>query len=1667
MLPCSARTAIHETDESVPLSSPLVSSCEHLLQPNGSILGSEVAHAILPKFPSLVSAMPTVRLNQSTATNATAALKSIDRKAPISARRIHDFIVHEVGPALHHMKIGKGNRVALVLPNGPELAVAILAVSNWASCVPLNANGAHDELESDLKACAARLVIGVTDSPDGHNSIANIAYKVGIPFCGLTPSPVEAGIFQLTPPDMRKLATATNNNHRALHREGMNSLIDMGGTTTDPDGLKQQFQPNAHEDEILVLFTSGTTGQKKLVPHKLGDVLIATACISVSWKLTPSDVNCNLMPLFHVGGIIRQVFSPILSGGCVICCPSFDPSLFWSLLVQQKAFTWYYAAPTMHQLILETGKRKGHIVKKQNSSITSTAPPLRMIANAAGGLLPSLARELRDVFKANVLPSYGMTECMPISSPPAAYQLEKPGTSGVAVGPELAILNKNTGQALPFGTEGPICVRGEPCFRGYGINHLVSDNPSCSFMAGGWFDTGDLGYMDADGYLYITGRSKEVINRGGEIISPLEVEEAVGSHPSVKACAAFSAPHNVLQEVVGIVVVPVADKPKVDLQALHDFLGAGRLAAPKWPQCLVYMDALPKSHTNKLLRVKLCQRMAIPELNDDMFPIERTFSAKCPPQGTAVKVAIPCERLSVHPADVQAKLRSAMEFCGSAQLVAVRHPSRIETIVLYVHNLDRKKVVSVAQEQLDCYTVPSHVCLLSEPISNENDLPPPKPSDAIAAILQESSGAVSAPEDPLTAQVQELFRDLLDLDCVPAPGTNFFNLGGSSMLASQLASKIRKNFRIPFGGAEVFHNASCKAIANAIRTRRGDPNGSSHYSTVTNESAPAADSSASSSLYPERRVDTQGASFKSARLEPHTGFLRTLFQLVPICIVFPIWQLSRFFLFFMSLLYALKKVPSDNNLVAFVVTLVLFHFAWVAITPLIFVAIKWAVIGRYKEGRYAIWSNYYLRWWFVDVVRKLFGKGIYGSSEEMVAFYYRLLGAKIGEGARISAQADIAEFDLVTVGQHACVEYSTIRPFGVDNGCMVLGQVVVGNHSSVGVRSVVAPFTCIPDSFHLGPVTSSYEVGSSNSTNHARYNRRCIPEPTILSKTLIGGPITFLVDTFSHIPAALVLYWMVSMPWHHDEPFATVGDLMEWLCDVRRIPFYIGIRVARAILAPLFYMAAAIVVKWTIIGKFEPGPRDVTSEWQLLRHWLAATLFSRENMCDVTELIGRHYELVSVLYRLLGAKVGKRVFWPGHLPLFTGEFDLLEIGDDVVFGSRAVIICTTADSCEKVTLCAGANVSDNTVVLPGSTIGKNAVLGSNSICPMGRYLPESSIWLGSRGGDPVMLERGVDLDHDGVVMTSEMKPEQLQMDGDDTTIRPFGKAIYEREANYYVYPVSSIIVYTLIAKTLIATVHTLPLLGSLHMTAVLFYGYPASERQYDDLFYSPGTLFLTLLGFFIIGHLVRLFIWVGVELGAKWGFMGRRQEGRYNYDTSDYCQNWELYQIAARIRNPGRMNFMDFLAGTPFLVTFFRMAGCMIGKDCCLYPAGADPFMSEPDLVFMGDRCVIDCASVVCHLNTRGNFELTKITLGNHVTLRTGSRIQQGVQMESGSMLLEKSLAMTGEVIEANSVWQGAPASVLFTYDFTSLQPAVSFGIRNCATVGEPIPLMLRKTHSV
>jgi hypothetical protein len=549
-----------------------------------------------------------------------------------------------------------------------------------------------------------------------------------------------------------------------------------------------------------------------------------------------------------------------------------------------------------------------------------------------------------------------MTECMPITSPPSSYRLEKPGTSGVPVGPEVAILNTTTGKSLKAGEEGPICVRGEPCFRGYGqIANDATQKIENTFMKDGWFNTGDLGYLDEDGYLYITGRSKEVINRGGEIISPMEVEEAVTSHPDVFTCAAFSVSHDVLQEVVGIVLVMKDDRPRLDISTLHEYLGS-HLAAPKWPQCLIFMDSLPKSHTNKVLRAKLGTRLGLPEFSDSMSTIQRTFEATCPPQGTPLYDFIPSRPVTVVAEDVESKLVAKLLTREDQQIFVRPNQSRPGTFVCYLRGIDRNEAIDVSMQILHRYAVPSHFVVVEKIMEPRSVFQAPAMSDAVASILQNRSSSEHV--DSLVEIVAELFAGMLNLDYLPGPNANFFHLGGSSMLASQLASKVRKRFGVACGGSEVFQHATTSELATLIRHRCSEYTDSTGSSTSMDNLGSQDDDSTTASA----DSFNPKAVFSVDRLPPQSSLVASIVQLIPMFLIFPFWQVTRYLLFFCFLLWSIDNVPGDRDVIRFVLSYLVYHTLWVTIAPLVFVAIKWIVIGRYKAGRYPIWSGYYLRW---------------------------------------------------------------------------------------------------------------------------------------------------------------------------------------------------------------------------------------------------------------------------------------------------------------------------------------------------------------------------------------------------------------------------------------------------------------------------------------------------------------------------------------------------------------------------------------------------------------------------------------------------------------------------------------------------------------------------------
>jgi acyl-CoA synthetase (AMP-forming)/AMP-acid ligase II len=464
--------------------------------------------------------------------------------------------------ALNALGIGRGDRVAIVLPNGPEMASAYVAVASASASCPLNPAYRADEFEfylSDLNA-KALLVEKGSSSP----AVA-VAQKLGVRVLELTPTGEGSGAFTLAP------------------AEGKPSTPAAEGGFAQAD------------DVALILHTSGTTSRPKIVPLTHANVCASAFNIASTLKLTPADRELNIMPLFHIHGLMAGVLAPLAAGSTIYCTPGFNALKFFAWMAECKP-TWVTAVPTMHQTILARAGQNREII---------AANPLRFLRSSSSSIPPQVIAELEAAFNAPLIESYGMTEAShQMASNPLPPAVRKPGTVGKAAGPEVAIMDED-GNLLPPGATGEIVIRGPNVTRGY------ENNPKANAEAftNGWFRTGDQGTMDAEGYLSITGRLKEIINRGGEKISPREVDEVLMDHPAVAQVVTFAIPHDKLGEDVGAVVVLKEGKTATDRE-LRDFLGT-RLADYKVPRKILFMDEIPKGATGKLQRIGLAAKLGL------------------------------------------------------------------------------------------------------------------------------------------------------------------------------------------------------------------------------------------------------------------------------------------------------------------------------------------------------------------------------------------------------------------------------------------------------------------------------------------------------------------------------------------------------------------------------------------------------------------------------------------------------------------------------------------------------------------------------------------------------------------------------------------------------------------------------------------------------------------------------------------------------------------------------------------------------------------------------------------------------------------------------------------------------------------------------------------------
>jgi acyl-CoA synthetase (AMP-forming)/AMP-acid ligase II len=464
--------------------------------------------------------------------------------------------VHDISGQLAGHGINKNDRAVIVLPNGPEMATAFLAISSYMSAAPLNPSYKLSEYEFYLKDLKPKIVIVEKEST---NAVVEAANKLNIEICEIKQIKEEP--------------------------KGIFNLYDSFSN----------FEVSDEEDEALVLHTSGTTSRPKVVPLTNKNIFSSAYNISSSLQLTPKDHCYNVMPLFHIHGLIAILCSSVFAGASVYASNGFNALKFLDE-AKKENITWYSGVPTMHQGILLRAKKNVKLAESLS---------LRFIRSSSASLPPAVFEELKNVFKTTVIEAYGMTEAThQMTSNPLPPKQQKAGFVGKPAGPEVCIMDAN-GKIQADGVEGEVVIRGDNVTTGYENNEEANK----SSFTNGWFRTGDQGYFDNDGYLKISGRLKEIINRGGEKISPLEIDNVLMEHEAIEQVVTFGVKDKMLGESIGVAIVTKKGIECTETEIKN--YARMHLADFKIPKHIRFLDEIPKGATGKMQRIGLSQKLGL------------------------------------------------------------------------------------------------------------------------------------------------------------------------------------------------------------------------------------------------------------------------------------------------------------------------------------------------------------------------------------------------------------------------------------------------------------------------------------------------------------------------------------------------------------------------------------------------------------------------------------------------------------------------------------------------------------------------------------------------------------------------------------------------------------------------------------------------------------------------------------------------------------------------------------------------------------------------------------------------------------------------------------------------------------------------------------------------
>tara|TARA_B100000029_G_scaffold79380_1_gene70829 strand:+ start:8298 stop:9770 length:1473 start_codon:yes stop_codon:yes gene_type:complete len=462
--------------------------------------------------------------------------------------------VEKIAGLLAGYGVNKGATVSIVLENSLDFMVDFLAVTRaGAIAAPLNPAYTVDEFKFFMEDADAKLVIVSA----GATAAIEAANNLSIPF----------------------LISSVNSDGRvALSHEDNNLSKSINPENPSPD------------DIALFLHTSGTTSRPKGVPLTHSNLMTSLNNIVKTYGLSENDTALVVMPLFHVHGLIGVALSSLNSAGTIVIPPRFSASNFWQSQALTKA-TWYSAVPTIHQILL---------IRADDDN--APAKSFRFIRSCSASLAPSVFSDLESRFGAPVLEAYGMTEASHQMSsnllPPGS---RAPGTVGVGTGVEIAIMNEH-GTLLDVGERGEVVIKGKNVTHGY------HNNPEANAEAftNGWFRTGDQGILSGGSVLTLTGRLKELINRGGEKISPLEVDAALIKHPAIAEAVCFGVEDVKYGEIVQAAVVLSGESSESELQAFC----SEQLADFKVPDRIYIVQELPRTATGKIQRRHVAAKFA-------------------------------------------------------------------------------------------------------------------------------------------------------------------------------------------------------------------------------------------------------------------------------------------------------------------------------------------------------------------------------------------------------------------------------------------------------------------------------------------------------------------------------------------------------------------------------------------------------------------------------------------------------------------------------------------------------------------------------------------------------------------------------------------------------------------------------------------------------------------------------------------------------------------------------------------------------------------------------------------------------------------------------------------------------------------------------------------------